>query len=259
MNIICPHCNFAKTVDPTRIPDRPVKVNCPKCNKAFSFDKSLRPVHAAETGQEAKAAEQITCPACGLEQGQGDCCNGCGVVYAKLQAQRQKNGQPPQSADMKDSSFAELRRKAENPAPYHQPKAGFWIRVVAYMFDFALLGAVQFGLSLLIGVVIGMLGVATEGDPAVSIVIWLFGASLSICYAVFFTGYCGQTPGKMALRIKVIHIDGRPVSYGRAFLREVPGKFISSILLGIGYLMVAFDSQKQGLHDKIADTYVIKL
>ena len=104
-----------------------------------------------------------------------------------------------------------------------------------------------------------MLGIATEGDPAINIIIWLFGAVLSISYAVFFTGYCGQTPGKMALRIKVIRTDGSPVSYGRAVLREVLGKFISSILLGIGYLMVAFDNRKQGLHDKIADTYVIKL
>ncbi len=49
------------------------------------------------------------------------------------------------------------------------------------------------------------------------------------------------------------------MNYGRAAKREILGKFVSSILLGIGYLMVAFDSQKQGLHDKIADTYVIKL
>ena len=53
--------------------------------------------------------------------------------------------------------------------------------------------------------------------------------------------------------------DGSQLTYGRAAKREVLGKFVSSILLGIGYLMVAFDSQKQGLHDKIADTYVIKL
>jgi uncharacterized RDD family membrane protein YckC len=104
-----------------------------------------------------------------------------------------------------------------------------------------------------------MLGIATEDDPAVNIVIWLFGTVLSISYAVFFTGYCGQTPGKMALRIKVIRTDGAPITYGRAALREVLGKFVSGILLGIGYLMVAFDSKKQGLHDKIADTYVIKL
>jgi uncharacterized RDD family membrane protein YckC len=76
---------------------------------------------------------------------------------------------------------------------------------------------------------------------------------------VFFIGYCGQTPGKMALRIKVVCTDGSQLTYGRAAKREVLGKFVSSILLGIGYLMVAFDHRKQGLHDKIADTYVIKL
>ena len=63
----------------------------------------------------------------------------------------------------------------------------------------------------------------------------------------------------MALGIKVIRTSGMDIGYGRAFLREVPGKFLSGILFGIGYLMVAFDEKKQGLHDRIADTYVIKL
>ena len=45
----------------------------------------------------------------------------------------------------------------------------------------------------------------------------------------------------------------------RAVLREVIGKFLSKLILGIGYLLVAVDSRKQGLHDKIADTYVIKI
>ena len=87
----------------------------------------------------------------------------------------------------------------------------------------------------------------------------LFSYVLSFAYYIFFTGYCGQTPGKMALRIKVIRRDGSDIGYGRAAFREVLGKTISGLLLGIGYLMVAFDEQKQGLHDRMADTYVIKL
>jgi uncharacterized RDD family membrane protein YckC len=63
----------------------------------------------------------------------------------------------------------------------------------------------------------------------------------------------------MAARIKVIRTDGTQITYARAILREVVGKFLSKIILGIGYLMVAVDSRKQGLHDKIADTYVIKI
>jgi uncharacterized RDD family membrane protein YckC len=82
---------------------------------------------------------------------------------------------------------------------------------------------------------------------------------LGYAYRVFFIGYCGQTPGKMAVRVKVIRTDGTDVGYVRALLREVVGKFLSKLILGIGYLMVAFDSRKQGLHDKIADTYVVKI
>ena len=256
MNIICPNCNFSRTVAPDKIPDRPVKVNCPKCNEAFAFDKSKLTMGKEETDNKASFPKQAACPACGLVQEVNDRCNGCGVIYEKLQAQRQENGQ---ANDTLNGNLAELRLQALSATPHSQPKAGFWIRVVASLLDSFLLGAVQFALSLLIGLIIGMLGIAAEGDPAVDTIIWLFGASLSICYAVFFTGYCGQTPGKMALRIKVIRTDGSQISYGRAALREVLGKFISGILLGIGYLMVIFDSQKQGLHDKIADTYVIKL
>ncbi|MGK2905660.1 MAG: RDD family protein [Desulfuromonadales bacterium] len=259
MNITCPHCNFSKTVDPAKVPDRPVKVTCPRCSKRFSFDKALRPVQTADAEQKSEPLEQIICPACGFVQDKSGICTGCGVIYAKLQAQWQKTEHSLQNSDILSINLANLRRYAEKSEPQNRPKAGFWIRVVACMLDFFLLGIVQAGLSLLISLVIDMLGIATEGNPAVNMVIWLFGASLSIGYAVFFTGYCGQTPGKMALRIMVIRTDGSPVTYGRAVLREVLGKFISSLLLGIGYLMVIFDNQKQGLHDKIADTYVIKL
>ncbi len=247
MNIICPHCNFSKTVDPAKVPDRPVKVNCPKCNQGFTFDKMIQAENSSPTGHVNSVSKRPSQP---KEHDTPDTevsrvgriiCNGCGMAQA--------------SAAQCVHCGATIIATA---SPIHG-HAGFWIRVVAYMLDFFLLIAVQSVLSLLIGIIIGMMGIATEDDPAINVVIWLFGTVLSISYAVFFTGYCGQTPGKMALRIKVIRTDGSPVTYGRAALREVLGKFVSGILLGIGYLMVAFDSHKQGLHDKIADTYVIKL
>ena len=246
MNITCPHCNFSRSVEPGKVPDKPVNVKCPKCEQAFTFDKA----QVAGSRQE-----QISCPACGLMQEKSDRCKGCGVIYAKIKETRLDHGD-----EIYNGNLAALRQTAQQQlAPQMRAKAGFWIRAVAYLLDSVLLGIVQVVLGLLIGVVIGMTGTAVEGDPAVNTVLWLFGVTISIGYAVFFTGYCGQTPGKMALRIKVIRTDGSPISYGRAALREVPGKFISSILLGIGYIMVAFDRHKQGLHDKIADTYVIKL
>ena len=257
MNITCPKCNFSRRIEPAKVPERQVRVTCPKCSEGFTFDRSQHLADSAGSSTQHAPPEQICCPACGLVQDKAENCGGCGVVYAKFRARQEANGTGP--VDPLHGNLAELRRMASAPAVFHQPKAGFWIRSVAYLLDSVLLGAVQLTLSLLIGLIVGMLGLTAEGDPSTNVVLWLFGATLSLSYGVFFTGYCGQTPGKMALRIKVIRCDGSPVRYGRAALREVPGKFISGILLGIGYLMVAFDSQKQGLHDKMADTYVIKL
>jgi predicted Zn finger-like uncharacterized protein len=241
MNIICPHCNFSKTVDSAQVPDRPVKVNCPKCKERFTFDKK---VQKQETPGNTVVQQKDSLPSqSGDYKGRRIICNACGTV------------QPPTARCVQCGATIVATASPINEQSY----AGFWVRVLAYLIDSVLLITVQTALTLLINLTIGMLGIATEGDPAINTIIWLFGAVLSISYAVFFTGYCGQTPGKMALRIKVIRTDGSPINYGRAALREVLGKFISSILLGIGYLMVAFDNRKQGLHDKIADTYVIKL
>jgi len=65
------------------------------------------------------------------------------------------------------------------------------------------------------------------------------------------------TLGKKILGLKVVDLNGNRISFGQA-----TGRFFASILsgliLGIGYLMVAFNPKKQGLHDQIAGTFVIK-
>jgi uncharacterized RDD family membrane protein YckC len=72
------------------------------------------------------------------------------------------------------------------------------------------------------------------------------------------TGLKGQTVGKMAVGIKVVNRQGNMPGLGRAALREVVGKTISTVIIGVGFLWITWDSQKQGLHDKIADTFVVK-
>ncbi len=252
MNIRCPHCQFSKDIDPSKAPSRPTRVTCPKCRQVFTFDP------AASNGSAAPAAsaKQIRCPACGLQQDEGLSCQGCGIVYEKWQ-RRQAEMAESRSLD------ADLGYPQEDtePSPAELPKAGFWIRVVSFIIDSILVTVVQMILGFILGMAVGIVGgeLSDNGHVMIGVTTWMFGMILSWAYYVFFTGYCGQTPGKMALRIKVIRTDGSPLGYGSAFLREVIGKFISGILLGIGYLMVAFDGQKQGLHDKIAGTYVIKL
>jgi predicted Zn finger-like uncharacterized protein len=259
MKIVCPHCNFAREVADAQVPDRPVKVTCPKCQQGFSFDKSAQPFSpenaftAPATGSAAVSIhndDRTVCPACGLEQPDDESCSGCGVVYAKWAARREVVAPSPSSGPA--PTFPSPPAFVQPTSPVALPKAGFWIRVGASLIDGVILGVVQFG----IGLVFGLAG----GESFLLMVItWLCSMVISVTYYVFFTGYNGQTPGKMALRLQVVRSDGTPMSYGRAFLREIPCKFISGILLGIGYLMVAFDQQKQGLHDRMAATYVIRL
>ena len=264
MDVTCPHCSFSKEVDPAKVPDRPVKVTCPQCKQAFTFEKPAAPVEPVVPAPDpAPATEQQTnCPACGLKQPAGLSCQGCGVVYAKWQTRQQQAAEGAATDDQlqKEVLLQTLRQNMQEPAPANQPKAGFWIRFVGYLIDGGIVGIVQMLLGVLLGFILSAMGgLSDEGQTAISVVSGLLGIAISLGYGVFFIGYCGQTPGKMVVRIKVIRTDGAELGYGRAFLREVVGKFISGILLCIGYLMVAFDSRKQGLHDKIADTYVIKL
>ena len=201
---------------------------------------------AAHASAEREPASQlrVSCPACGLEQPTGENCVGCGMNYAMWTALQQARNREDLQA-----------RETET-----RPKAGFWIRFVAYGIDGAIVAFIQILLGLLFDSLVDFSAtLSNQGQVAMTVVSGLLSISISFCYGIFFIGYCGQTPGKMLVRVKVIRTDGSAMTYGQAFLREVLGKFVSGILLGIGYLMVAFDSQKQGLHDKIADTYVIKI
>jgi uncharacterized RDD family membrane protein YckC len=76
-------------------------------------------------------------------------------------------------------------------------------------------------------------------------------------YFTYFHGATGQTPGKMALGLKVIQNTGAPMTFGVAFLRWV-GYIISGIILDLGFAWIAFDRKKRGWHDMIAATYVVR-
>jgi uncharacterized RDD family membrane protein YckC len=116
---------------------------------------------------------------------------------------------------------------------------GFWIRLAAAIIDFLVILAVSSLLSFL----------HPAGGAFSILVYWL--------YYWLFTGLKGQTLGKMAVGIKVVNAAGAVPGLGRAALREIPGKIVSTIAIFIGFLWVIWDKQKQGWHDKIASTYVV--
>ena len=65
------------------------------------------------------------------------------------------------------------------------------------------------------------------------------------------------TFGKIVMGIRVTDKNNDAISFGKALLRNL-SKYFSALILGIGYIMIIFDDKKQGLHDKIADTVVLK-
>lgn len=65
------------------------------------------------------------------------------------------------------------------------------------------------------------------------------------------------TLGKMTFGLRVTDLDGGRISFARATGRFF-GKYLSSLILCIGYLMVAFTEKKQALHDMLAGTLVIR-
>jgi uncharacterized RDD family membrane protein YckC len=80
---------------------------------------------------------------------------------------------------------------------------------------------------------------------------------LSMTYFTYFHGTIGQTPGKKLLGLKVIEIKGNEMTLGLAFLRWV-GYLLSKLPLFLGFIWIALDGRKQGWHDKIAGTCVIR-
>lgn len=70
----------------------------------------------------------------------------------------------------------------------------------------------------------------------------------------------GQTLGKKLLKIKIVREDtGEPLGFPKVFLREIIGRMAAGFVFGLGYFWVLWDDKKQGWHDKIAGTIVVKV
>jgi len=80
---------------------------------------------------------------------------------------------------------------------------------------------------------------------------------VGIGYFVYFWSSTGQTLGDKVVGVKVVSTSGGLITPGGAFIRYL-GIIVSSIPLFLGLLWVLWDPQRQGWHDKMASTYVVK-
>ena len=81
------------------------------------------------------------------------------------------------------------------------------------------------------------------------VVPWLY-------YAGFESSRGQATPGKVLMHLEVTDLEGNRITFARATLRFF-GKFLSTVIIFIGFLMIGFTKKRQGLHDTIAGCLVL--
>jgi uncharacterized RDD family membrane protein YckC len=152
--------------------------------------------------------------------------------------------------------------------------AGFWLRFAAYVIDYIIIYVVQ---SFVFIPILGVLGISfaskmdsmdnmsdaesmgmAMGFAAVMAATALLTTIIAILYwSIMESSKYQATVGKMALGLKVSDVDGQNLDFVKSLIRNVC-KIISGMILGIGYIMAGFTEKKQGLHDIIAGTLVVK-
>ncbi|MHB8718688.1 MAG: RDD family protein [Candidatus Dormibacteria bacterium] len=144
------------------------------------------------------------------------------------------------------------------PAPGRR-FAGFWIRVAAYLIDDVLTSAVVYGLLFALkpfSCVDAGDGTCVPRTTTYSAIFFVL-VALPALYLIV-TWATGGTIGQRILGMRIVNAEtGRPLGIGRSLLRFV-GYVLSVAVIFIGLIWVGFDARKQGWHDKIAGSLVVR-
>lgn len=168
---------------------------------------------------------------------------------------------------------APLQALPQTTAAALEDHAGFWKRVAAYILDAIILYIPNMLIMKAMGgdaatETMRQAMLAAPGDPHAMLAAYeqfysTMGTAMIITMVLawLYFAVCESSPwqatlGKLALGIRVTDLLGHRISFPRA-LGRYPAKFLSAIILGIGFLMVGWTQRKQGLHDMIAGTLVL--
>ena len=127
-------------------------------------------------------------------------------------------------------------------------RIGFGLRFVANIVDCVIILLI----SIILSRILILLPVSLWGFIAINFLVLTI---TTLVYEGLMTSKYGWTLGKYLVQCKVVDEQGNKISLKTSIIRFF-SKFLSALLLGIGYLMILWDKEKQGLHDKIANTYV---
>jgi len=133
--------------------------------------------------------------------------------------------------------------------------AGFWMRFWAFLADLLIIFSMN-------GILLSPLKLINEGMEIYMGAWTLRGILAAIVFYLYFlimTKKAGQTIGKMIFGLKVIRVDHQPLQWSDLIFREVITRFIykTFFFLNLLYLIVAFNQEKKGFHDMVANTRVV--
>ena len=257
---------------PLRLIRRSILKNCPKCNWQNADDA----VKCANCFQDLQAQGA---------QAPGQAGVGVPPSYPAQPTQQFQAPQPPPPGygqqypgQQYPGQYPAGYPGAVPPIPYME-YVGFWPRVGGALIDGILLGVGA-------GIILAMFGVtptawmeavqssmrnAQSAPPGAPPDMSAFHAlqakmvpanalttAIQFVYYVGLLGAVGATVGKMAIGAKVVKMDGSPIGFGVAAGRVILEWIFASCTCGLIYLVVAFTEKKQGVHDLIMGTVVIR-
>jgi uncharacterized RDD family membrane protein YckC len=138
-------------------------------------------------------------------------------------------------------------------------------RIVAYIIDAIGLSIIYFILAFVIGGA-GAASMSASGDNSAAIGAMMGAMALVYLISiVLFLGYFTimeasekqGTFGKQIMKIKVVNQNGERLTMGESIMRNVLGRIINIFTCSIGYIIIFFTKDNQGLHDMVAKTYVV--
>ena len=195
---------------------------------------------------DASAARRVTCVECGKDFAPSETIRYQGVYVCQACKQ----------------GYFDRMWAVQAPPPAAPRFASFGSRLAAKLIDTAIMYVVQLPLSIAF-----VLSAPKQpnGDPmhspivfsTVGVVVYALSLVITAAYNVYFVGRHGATPGKMALKIKVVMADGSALTYGRAASRYF-GELLSSLTCMAGYVVAAFDQEARALQDHVAGTRVVQ-
>lgn len=243
----CPNCGRENTIEAAYCIGcgTALSSTCPSCGAKATPDAAYcaacgSPLRPENSRMVLGAVQALKCSRCGeVNERSAVYCAACGFPLREEEPVR--FGSPSVANDTLDAW--ELGRPA-----------GFWIRVVASLIDGLVL---MFAVAIIAAIIIqenyiGSRASEEAGFTSQDTLTFLTVAA----YLVAMVAVYAATVGKLALGIRIVRTDGSKVNWGTAVLRFL-ASVLSMLLLGIGFLMVAFRDDKRALHDLMCGTVVI--